>query len=127
MSFFYGKDCGNVTGCKRAGLHGGATRISLLAGNDRCKKSGERPGLRTRFFVRGVYLGRMKLYLAAVAVNERELETYVLQLRAGGFETVSDVKKSEDGTCYQALAKRSRQEAMLSSPSAAAVNEAVQA
>ena len=56
----------------------------------------------------------MKLHLAAIAFNERELETYVAQLKSQSFETVSEVKKSEDGTWYQALAKKTKQEATFS-------------
>lgn len=47
----------------------------------------------------------MKLHLAAIAYNERELETYVSQLKAQRFESVSEVKKAEDGTYYQVMAK----------------------
>ena len=47
----------------------------------------------------------MKQHLAAIAFNERELEAYVSQMKAQRFETVSDVKKADDGTFYQVLAK----------------------
>lgn len=47
----------------------------------------------------------MKLHLAAIAFNERELETYVTQLKSQRFETVSEVKKADDGTYYQVMAK----------------------
>ena len=47
----------------------------------------------------------MKQHLAAIAFNERELEAYVSQMKAQRFETVSEVKKAEDGTWYQVLAK----------------------
>lgn len=55
----------------------------------------------------------MKLHLAAIAFNEKELETYVSQLKSQNFETVSDVKKAEDGSCYQVLAKTVRQETVV--------------
>lgn len=47
----------------------------------------------------------MKQHLAAIAFNERELEAYVSQLKNQRFEVVSDVKKAEDGTYFQVLAK----------------------
>ena len=47
----------------------------------------------------------MKLHLAAIAFNERELEMYVAQLKGQRFEPVSDVKKADDGTFYQVMAK----------------------
>ena len=47
----------------------------------------------------------MKQHVTAIAFNEKELESYVSGLLSGGFETVSEVKKSEDGTVYQVLAK----------------------
>jgi hypothetical protein len=65
----------------------------------------------------------MKLHLAAIAFNERELESYVSQLKNGGFEAISDVKKSDDGTYYQALAKTIRQEAAASLKSTTTVTE----
>ena len=52
----------------------------------------------------------MKQHLTAIAFNEKELESYVSQLKSQRFETVSDVKKAEDGTYYQALEKVVRQE-----------------
>ena len=61
----------------------------------------------------------MKQYLAAIAFNERELEAYVAQLKTQRFETVSDVKKAEDGTYYQVMAKAVRQAMILSQPKAA--------
>ena len=47
----------------------------------------------------------MKLHLAAIAYNEKELETYISQLKIQHFEAVSEVKKAEDGTVYQVMAK----------------------
>lgn len=63
----------------------------------------------------------MKLHLAAIAFNEKELDTYVSQLISGGFEPVSDVKKADDGTYFQALAKTVRTESLpaLAKPVAA--------
>lgn len=52
----------------------------------------------------------MKQHLTAIAFNEKELESYVSQLLTGGFETISEVKKAEDGTYFQALAKGNKQE-----------------
>ena len=54
----------------------------------------------------------MKLHLTAIAFNEKELESYVAQLKSQSFETVSDVKKAEDGAYYQAMAKTVRLEPM---------------
>jgi len=50
----------------------------------------------------------MKMHIAAIGYNERELEMYVSQLKSQGFESLSEVKKSEDGSYYQALAKTSK-------------------
>lgn len=47
----------------------------------------------------------MKMQIAAIGFNERELEMYVSQLRSLGFETVSEVKKAEDGSFYQTMEK----------------------
>jgi hypothetical protein len=55
----------------------------------------------------------MKQHLTAIAFNERELEAYVAQLKAQRFETVSDVKKADDGTWYQVLAKTVKAEAIV--------------
>ena len=55
----------------------------------------------------------MKQYLAAIAFNERELESYVAQLKTQRFETVSDVKKADDGTFYQVMAKSVKQEVAI--------------
>jgi len=59
------------------------------------------------------YLVSMKLHLAAIAFNEKELETYVSQLKSQRFETVSDVKKAEDGSFYQVLARAVKSEGLL--------------
>jgi hypothetical protein len=56
----------------------------------------------------------MKQHLAAIAFNERELEAYVTQLKTQRFEAVSEVKKAEDGTWYQVLAKTVKVEAIIS-------------
>ena len=55
----------------------------------------------------------MKQHLAAIAFNERELEAYVTQLKTQRFETISEVKKADDGTWYQVLAKTVRSEAII--------------
>jgi hypothetical protein len=62
------------------------------------------------FLGSALYLVYMKQYLAAIAFNERELESYVAQLKSQRFETVSDVKKAEDGTFYQVMAKSVKQD-----------------
>ncbi|RYZ30150.1 MAG: hypothetical protein EOO10_03835 [Chitinophagaceae bacterium] len=54
----------------------------------------------------------MKQHLAAIAFNERELEAYVSQMKAQRFETVSDVKKAEDGTYFQVLARVVKESSM---------------
>ena len=53
----------------------------------------------------------MKQHLAAICFNEKELEQYVNQLRSQVFEALSDIKKAEDGSFYQAMAKTLKQEA----------------
>jgi hypothetical protein len=50
----------------------------------------------------------MKMHIAAIGFNERELEMYVSQLKSQGFESLSDTKKAEDGSYYQALARASK-------------------
>ena len=52
------------------------------------------------------------MHLTAICYNERELEVYVNQLQSQGFESLSDAKKSDDGTYYQAMAKTSKAEAV---------------
>jgi len=54
----------------------------------------------------------MKLHLAAIAFNERELEAYVSQLKTQHFESVSEVKKADDGTYYQVMAKTVKESAL---------------
>lgn len=53
------------------------------------------------------------MHIAAIGFNERELELYVGQLKTQGFESLSDVKKAEDGSFYQALARVSKYEATI--------------
>lgn len=55
----------------------------------------------------------MKMHIAAICYNEAELITYVGQLRSQGFESLSEVKRAEDGTFYQAMAKASKFELPL--------------
>ena len=55
----------------------------------------------------------MKQHLAAIAFNERELEAYVSQLKTQRFETVSEIKKAEDGTWYQVMAKTVKSEVFV--------------
>ena len=65
----------------------------------------------------------MKQQLAAIAFNERELEAYVTQLKTQRFETVSEVKKAEDGTWYQVLAKTIKTETIVAPKAVEAVVE----
>ena len=65
----------------------------------------------------------MKLHLAAIAYNERELDTYVSQLKSQHFEAISDVKKADDGTFYQVMAKTVKETIAL--PKQAVVAEAI--
>ena len=55
----------------------------------------------------------MKMQIAAIGYNERELDAYVSQLRSQGFESLSEVKKADDGSFYQTMAKASKFEAPL--------------
>lgn len=48
------------------------------------------------------------MQIAAICYNERELELYISQLKSQGFESLSDVKKAEDGSFYLAMAKASK-------------------
>lgn len=53
------------------------------------------------------------MQIAAIGFNERELDAYVGQLRTQGFEALSEVKKADDGSFYQTLAKASKFEAPM--------------
>jgi hypothetical protein len=57
---------------------------------------------------RVLYFRFMKLHIAAICFTERELELYVSQLQSQGFESLSEVKKAEDGSFYRILAKASK-------------------
>lgn len=48
------------------------------------------------------------MHIAAICFNERELELYISQLKSQGFESLSDVKKAEDGSFYLVMAKASK-------------------
>jgi hypothetical protein len=50
----------------------------------------------------------MKMHLAAIGYNERELELYVSQLKSQGFESIGAVTKAEDGSFYLPMAKLSK-------------------
>ena len=67
----------------------------------------------------------MKLHLAAIAFNERELETYVSQLKGQRFEAVSEVKKADDGTYYQVMAKTVKENIVIPQKAATVAIEAV--
>ena len=67
----------------------------------------------------------MKLHLAAIAFNERELETYVAQLKGQRFEAVSEVKKADDGTYYQVMAKTVKENNFVPQKQPEAAMEAV--
>lgn len=55
-----------------------------------------------------LYFRSMKMQIAAICFNERELELYISQLRSQGFESLSDVKKAEDGSYYLTMTKGSK-------------------
>lgn len=61
----------------------------------------------------------MKQHLAAIAYNEKELEAYVSQMKSFHFEPASDVKKADDGTYYQVMARTVKEAASV--PKAAPV------
>ena len=63
------------------------------------------------------------MHIAAIGFNERELELYVSQLKTQGFESLSDVKKAEDGSFYQALARTSKFDVPLQAKAVIQVNE----
>ena len=90
-----------------------------------CRRRVKRTGLRAQSFTKALYLVVMKLHLAAIAFNEKELETYVSQLKSQSFETVSEVKKAEDGSWYQVLARTVRQEAVVSQVKASTMADVV--
>lgn len=50
----------------------------------------------------------MKMQIAAICFNERELELYISQLRGQGFESTSEVKKADDGSYYLVMARISK-------------------
>ncbi len=55
-----------------------------------------------------LYFRCMKMQIAAICFNERELDLYVTQLNGQGFESLSEVKKAEDGTWYIVMARPSK-------------------
>lgn len=67
----------------------------------------------------------MKLHLAAIAFNEKELEAYITQLKSQRFEPVSEVKKAEDGTFYQVMAKTVKENMQASAKTVIPAEEAV--
>ena len=68
----------------------------------------------------------MKMHIAAICYTERELDLYVSQLKSQGFESLSEVKKAEDGSFYLVMAKSSKFDLPLTDK-AAIVLEAVPA
>jgi hypothetical protein len=48
------------------------------------------------------------MHITAICYTERELDLYVSQLKSQGFESLSDVKKAEDGSFYLVMAKSSK-------------------
>lgn len=50
----------------------------------------------------------MKMQMAAICFNERELDLYVSQLLGQGFESVSEPKRADDGTYYRVMARASK-------------------
>ncbi|HEX8315097.1 MAG TPA: hypothetical protein VF609_08895 [Flavisolibacter sp.] len=67
----------------------------------------------------------MKLHLAAIAFNEKELEAYIIQLKTQRFEAVSEVKKAEDGTFYQVMARTVKENTPSSAKAIIPAEEAV--
>ena len=63
------------------------------------------------------------MHIAAIGFNERELEMYVSQLKALGFESLSEVKKAEDGSFYQALTKASKFDTPVPEKTAAQITD----
>ena len=68
----------------------------------------------------------MKMHIAAICYTERELDLYVSQLKSQGFESLSEVKKAEDGSFYLVMAKTSKFD-MPAADKATTVVEAVPA
>jgi hypothetical protein len=71
-----------------------------------------------------VYIRLMKMHIAAICFNEPELEMYVSQLKSQGFESLSEAKRADDGTYYQAMAKTAKPESF---PPQIVVSEAANA
>ena len=53
------------------------------------------------------------MQIAAICFNERELDLYINQLKSQGFESLSDVKKAEDGSYYLTMTKGSKFEMVV--------------
>lgn len=67
------------------------------------------------------------MQIAAICFNERELELYASQLKAQGFERVSEVKKAEDGSFYLVMAKASKFESPVLEKAAVQLGEVLPA
>ena len=67
------------------------------------------------------------MHIAAICYTERELDTYVSQLKLQGFESLSEVKKAEDGSFYLVMAKASKFDTLAAEKVTAKVVEAVPA
>ncbi len=67
------------------------------------------------------------MHIAAICYTERELDTYVSQLKSQGFESLSEVKKAEDGSFYLVMAKASKFDTPAAEKAATQVVEAVPA
>ena len=65
------------------------------------------------------------MHIAVIGYNERELDVYVSQLQAQGFESLSDVKKAEDGSFYRAMAKGSKFDSPVTEKAALQAPEAI--
>jgi hypothetical protein len=78
-------------------------------------------------FVLLVYFSYMKMQIAAICFNERELELYIGQLKAQGFESLSDIKKADDGAYYLVMAKASKFDSPIAAKAPAQLAEALPA
>lgn len=74
-----------------------------------------------------LYFRSMKMHIAAIGFNERDLELYVSQLKTQGFESLSEVKKADDGSFYRVMAKASKFELAVTAKAPAPNAEPVSA
>lgn len=69
----------------------------------------------------------MKMQIAAICYTERELDNYVSQLKSQGFESLSEIKKAEDGSYYLIMAKASKFDMLVAEKAAVPVAETIPA